>query len=74
MKYRYIKRLKMNYGGTQYRQGDILELESLGSLPANWFEVISGKVVEKKTRGRRTKKKEVLDNGDNEDTDPDLGG
>ena len=74
MKLRYIKREKFNYGGSQYRQGDILEVEALGQLPENWFEVIEeAEVIEEKPkRTRKPKKKEVISYGDIESTDSDL--
>lgn len=40
MKLRYIKPGKLNFNGTQYRNGDILEIDAYGKLPPDWFEVI----------------------------------
>ena len=80
MKYEYIKNSKLNYQGNQYRKGSILELESLGNLPENWFRVVKEEVkkvkiekdevierVEKKVVKTKPKK-EVIDYGNNTNT------
>jgi len=67
MKYKYIKRGKLNHQGNQYRQGDILELDSLGSLPANWFEAIeeteSIEKIEKEEKPKKKQKEVIIDYG-----------
>ena len=86
MKLRYIKKGKLNYEGSQYRQGDILEVESLGQLPENWFEVIEAdEVIEevdedkpakkgkKKEEPKKETKEEVIDYGYKKSPNTDLG-
>jgi len=82
MKLRYIKREKLNHNGIQYRQGDILEVESLGQLPENWFEVIEEdepieEIIEdkpiKKGKAKKETKEEVIDYGYEKSPDTDLG-
>jgi len=85
MRLRYTKREKLNHNGIQYRQGDILEVESLGQLPENWFEVLDKEqeeeeteIVEEKPKKKgkakkETKKEEVIDYGYEESTNEDMG-
>lgn len=85
MKFEYIKSGKLNYQGNQYRKGAILEMESLGNLPENWFRKVKEKKVKKIETKRiegiedvekvekivvksKTKKKEVIDYGNNKST------
>jgi len=83
MKYEYIKNGKLNYNGNQYRKGAILELESLGQLPENWFRVVKEKKITKvKTKKKivnekpevkivkpKIENKEVIDYGINKNSD-----
>lgn len=81
MKFRYKKRGKFNYQGTQLHRGDIIERDDLGGLPGDWFEAIEEKpaaeVVEEKPKRKAKKiepKEEVIEDGvDDEDSDEDLG-
>lgn len=85
MKIRYIKREKLNHNGIQYRQGDILEVESLGQLPENWFEVLDeekeeelDEIVEEKPKKKgkakkEEKKEDELNYGYKESTNEDMG-
>ena len=84
MKYEYIKSGKLNYQGNQYRTGAILELDGLGNLPGNWFhEVKEEKIVKIKIKieekpekivvKSNTKKEGVIDNGNNINTNKNMG-
>ena len=79
MKFRYKKQGKINFQGKQYKQGDIIDTESLGSLPGNWFETIETieedeeiEPIVRKTK--KPKKEEVEENGDIESTNENLVG
>ena len=84
MKLKYIKAGKLNYQGNQYRTGEIIEVDSLGNLPENWFEVIEEsepieEIIEEKktkkiTRPKIEKTKEVFEDGNKKSTNEDLGG
>ena len=83
MKYEYIKNGKSNYKGAQFRKGAILELESLGQLPENWFRVVKEKKITKlklvkkivkekpevKIVKTKIENKKVIDYGDNKNSD-----
>lgn len=77
MKYEYIKNGKLNYKGNQYRKGAIFEMENLGNLPENWFKEVKEKKIkkvkiekiEKKVVKIKPKNKEVIDYGNNTNTD-----
>jgi len=72
MKFRYRKQKKLNYGGTQYRCGDVLEMEEFdNSLPVDWFEVVEENEVIEKIE--EPIKKEVITDGDNESPNENLG-
>lgn len=81
MKFRYKKRRKFNYQGSQLRQGDIIERNDLAGLPGDWFEAIEEepekKVVETKPKRKAKKvepKEEVIKDGiSDEDSVEDLG-
>lgn len=70
MKFKYIKRGKMNYQGTQLHTGDVIEVDSLAGLPVDWFEVVKKKTVEKL---KKKIEKEELEYGIDKDTNEDLG-
>ena len=85
MKLKYRKQKKFNYIGTQYRQGDILEVPDGTRFPENWFETIEeDEVIERdeevielpKRKARKPKTKpieEVTEDGNEQDTNEDLG-
>ncbi len=70
MKFRYVKEPKLNYKGTQYHQGDILEMSKFDNiLPMDWFEII-----ETAERIEMLKKnKEVISNGNSKKPNENLG-
>jgi len=76
MKFRYKKPTKLNYKGTQYRQGDIIEMDKFDNrLPANWFELVEetekSEVIEKTETNKP--KKEVDLYGYSKKSNKDLG-
>jgi len=85
MKLRYKKHKKFNYLGKQYKEGDILETDANVHFPENWFEPIEEteksemkedivELPKRKARKPKTEpKEEVIEDGNEQDTDEDLG-
>ena len=72
MKLKYVKDTKFSYDGRQYRKGDILEVDELGTLPENWFEVINEESEKSETSEVKNKIEEVEENGDNKSTNTNI--